>query len=884
MKRACLTACNTIARFATVDVIPRVLVNRVEYARRCCYALLVILVYAPAMLLSQEIPQLLQFEPSTYQAANQNWSFTQDDEGYLYVANSEGVLVHNGMGWQLVELPRNVRPRAVHYHLDRVYVVGFETLGWLDMSDRAQPAFVPMFSEIMRGSREEYWGLASLDSSLLYQSFSQVFVMPTDGPPEPLQLSSTFMLGSEGLQRDYYLPAIQGPLLRLNRESIEIDTVAPLSLIPAGARITSVIDDVDGLLVFTQFKGIFRLVNDTLRPISLPISEIIKSAQANKALRLTDGSIAVGTIQSGVIIIDQDLQIRYEIDRKSGLLNNTVLSLYQDRVGQLWIGLDNGIALLALQDEDRHYYDVAGELGTITCATTYDGALYLGSNQGLFRQSADGSFDLVEGSQGPVFHLEVIGEELVCSHNLGCYILRGRDLYRIADVVGTWDVQSLSSTELLATTYGGLQVCSRGEEGEWGISRSVRTPVLLSDISVINDTLLGYHDYTGLVAAVLRADSLQVIHQWTAVDGITLDGGEVSSKAGRLTYRQDDLAVTLYQGDLLVTPSPADARYRADVVVQRDYGYMRLLDTTITSVVPSIYLDYWRYMGDGSAQPDGHATNSLPAGNHTLEIHLGSRVGQYGGVYYKLDGLVDQWAPLPSDGVIDRFTVGPGDYSLQVRDDYDQRTLWQLSVRAPWYKTAWLLLVIVTVLGILFLLTRWYSMSKLSRQRSKLEAERRQALQEVAIKAKQEQLEAEVQHKARLLANSALTLAQKNKMLQDLRNKILLSARENGEPISQSQVIRLIDRNIDSDEGWRIFDQNFDEVHAAFLEKLSRRYDDLTASEVRLASFIRMGLASKEIAPLLNISVRSVENKRYRLRKKMHIDPGQNLSDTIRRL
>jgi DNA-binding CsgD family transcriptional regulator len=833
----------------------------------------------------QEIPQLIQYEPSTYQAANQNWDFAQDDKGYLYVANSDGVLIHNGMGWQLVELPRNVRPRAVHFHMDRVYVVGFETLGWIDISDRAQPVFVPLFEDDFAGRKEEFWGLASLGTTLLYQSFSQVFTLASGASPQPLRLASTFMLGSQSADKmGYYLPAINGPLLRLGSQEATVDTITPLPFIPDDARIISVVDDEAGALVFTQFKGVYRVLDDKMVAMPGPISQLLRSAQANKAIRLQDGRIAVGTIQSGVIILEGDLSIAYQIDRNRGLLNNTVLSLYQDRMGQLWIGLDNGIAVLALQDADRHYYDVAGDLGTVTSAVTYDGALFLGSNQGLFRQTANGGFELIDGSQGPVFNLAVIGEELICSHNLGCFVLSGSDFKRIDGIVGTRDVQLLSPSLMLATTYGGLQLCKRSDDGEWELARSIYTPVLLSDISVVNDTLLGYHDYTGVVLALLAEDSLKVLRQWMSIDDRPIGGGAVEERDGRLLYVEDEQFYLVEHDDLIPTTVDASHVGAEDIVIPRDYGYQHLLDTNQISVVPSIYLDYWLRLGDDAAQPIDSVAYTLPTGSHTLALHLASDQGIDGDVEYMLDGLVEEWLPLPSDGVIDRFTIGPGDYSLRIRDEVMQRVVWQVSVKAPWYKTAWLLLFVGLLLWTLFLLTRWYSASRLAKQRRKLEEKQGLALQDAAIKAKQQRLEAEVEHKARLLANSALTLAQKNKMLQELRNKILLSDRKDGEGIGRSQVIRLIDRTIDSDEGWRIFDQNFDEVHAAFLEQLRRQYADMTAGEVRLASFIRMGLSSKEIAPLLNISVRSVENKRYRLRKKMNIDANQNLSDIIRRL
>jgi DNA-binding CsgD family transcriptional regulator len=68
-------------------------------------------------------------------------------------------------------------------------------------------------------------------------------------------------------------------------------------------------------------------------------------------------------------------------------------------------------------------------------------------------------------------------------------------------------------------------------------------------------------------------------------------------------------------------------------------------------------------------------------------------------------------------------------------------------------------------------------------------------------------------------------------------------------------------------------------VHEAFFNRLKAQFPDLTPGDLKLAAYLKMNLSSKEIAPLLNISVRGVENKRYRLRQKVHLDNDANLTE-----
>jgi DNA-binding CsgD family transcriptional regulator len=62
------------------------------------------------------------------------------------------------------------------------------------------------------------------------------------------------------------------------------------------------------------------------------------------------------------------------------------------------------------------------------------------------------------------------------------------------------------------------------------------------------------------------------------------------------------------------------------------------------------------------------------------------------------------------------------------------------------------------------------------------------------------------------------------------------------------------------------------------------KFPDLHKNERKLCAYLRLGLSSKEIASLLNISLRSVETFRYRLRKKLGLQPRESITDFVQRL
>lgn len=78
-----------------------------------------------------------------------------------------------------------------------------------------------------------------------------------------------------------------------------------------------------------------------------------------------------------------------------------------------------------------------------------------------------------------------------------------------------------------------------------------------------------------------------------------------------------------------------------------------------------------------------------------------------------------------------------------------------------------------------------------------------------------------------------------------------------------------------------LFKEAFNNTDRDFLKKLKEEHPELTPNDLKLCVYLRLNLSSKEIAPMLSISSRSVEVKRYRLRKKMKLKHDKNLTDYI---
>ncbi len=138
------------------------------------------------------------------------------------------------------------------------------------------------------------------------------------------------------------------------------------------------------------------------------------------------------------------------------------------------------------------------------------------------------------------------------------------------------------------------------------------------------------------------------------------------------------------------------------------------------------------------------------------------------------------------------------------------------------------------------------------------------------MKLRNEQLSQDMDAKNRELAVSTMSLIKKNELLAIIKEDLKKSSDENSGRNIKS-VISTINRNITEDDSWNVFKEAFDNADKDFLKKIKAAHPSLTPSDLKLCAYLRLNLTSKEIAPILNISLRSVEIKRYRLRKKLNL-------------
>ncbi len=252
---------------------------------------------------------------------------------------------------------------------------------------------------------------------------------------------------------------------------------------------------------------------------------------------------------------------------------------------------------------------------------------------------------------------------------------------------------------------------------------------------------------------------------------------------------------------------------------------------------------------------------------------------------HRLEGLEDNWSSYSAKNRVSYSRLPWGEYVFRVKgmDELGKeisQASFQFEVLPPWYASnlaiaLYVIILISVPVGYHFHLKR---QKKLLKRRERLRAEQK------ITRLKNINLQNEIEHKSNELANMTMALIRKKEALLEIKETVEHQKKVLGDRLpnrNYEKLLKTIDKNISNEDDWNIFEEHFDRAHDNFFKRLKSDYPELTPSDLRLCAYLQMNLTSKEIAPLLNISVRGVESHRYRLRKKLHLASDDNLIEFI---
>lgn len=435
----------------------------------------------PLEVLSQRpmagIPRIVNYSKFSYKGGPQNWMFTQAPNGFMYVANNDGLLEYDGKEWSIYKGLR-VLNRATLYNNGRIYVGGFYDFGYYSPNDRGVLSYKSLTPKLKKKFYfGEVWKIHNLNNEIYFQSNEAIFRYTGEKLTifkAPARFDYSFIANGKLFVNDSW----KGLLTLQNGKLVSIDPDRKVN-----TRQLSGVSMLDSrrFLISTIDKGLFVYDGENISEWKIPISDELKRYQINAECKV-NGLHAIGTILNGLYVIDSQGNTILHINEDKGLGNNTILSIGRDTKNNIWLGLNNGIAKIEFNSA-LSYISSSFNIESAYASALWNGMLYIGTNSGLYRISwskfldpmkRESDFILVPGSEGQVWNLTIVGNTLFCGHNNGVYTVSPNGLSEIKGIRGGWLFIPLNDdkSKVLVGHYSGLSIIEQ-KGGSWSFSNNI---------------------------------------------------------------------------------------------------------------------------------------------------------------------------------------------------------------------------------------------------------------------------------------------------------------------------------------------------------------------------------------------------------------------------
>ena len=253
---------------------------------------------------------------------------------------------------------------------------------------------------------------------------------------------------------------------------------------------------------------------------------------------------------------------------------------------------------------------------------------------------------------------------------------------------------------------------------------------------------------------------------------------------------------------------------------------------------------------------------------------------------YQLEGYDNNWSEWSPKPEKDYTNLPTGNYVFKVKahDNLGHESevaTYKFNVQPAWYNTIWAyMFYFLLFILLIYFLDKWQKRNLYLQQVKFNEEQKRlnelhqlkiEKSEKEIIKLQNEKLANEVNFKNKELVDATLHLVERDGAMAKVKDELQRLYKKTGNNHDVKKTIQLLKDVEKNNSNWDQFATHFNEINNDSLKKLKTKFPVLSNTDLKVCAYLQLNLSSKEIAQLMNISVRGVEISRYRLRKKLQI-------------
>ncbi|MGD2091618.1 MAG: ATP-binding protein [Candidatus Aminicenantes bacterium] len=375
-----------------------------------------------------------------YNLQPQNWFILQDKEnGFIYIANQEGLLIYDGVSWQSIDIPnKSVRSLAID-DTKTIYVGGRNEFGRLILDKKGSLTYESLRGYIENNNQIHFtnvWKIHPTKKAIYFHTSEFLFRWDPDSKKietidSNYPFNASFMCAGKLFIRQQNIGL---------REMVN----GKLKTVPGGEKFANKAifmmvpydNTTKTFLIGTKFEGLYKYdyIKEKIAPFLTDVDDYIKAKQLSHGIRLLPsstspgepGGFALATHLGGLFIIDCKGRLKYKFNKTSGLQDNNINYVYEDVEGNLWLALNKGISKIEYASPISICDDRSGLTGLVLSVIKHHNDLYVGTTDGLFSlpSSSRGGFIPVPGIPGYCFSLLSIGDSLLAATFNGVFLVK----------------------------------------------------------------------------------------------------------------------------------------------------------------------------------------------------------------------------------------------------------------------------------------------------------------------------------------------------------------------------------------------------------------------------------------------------------------------------
>ena len=373
---------------------------------------------------------LTNYSPATYGASDQNRGVVQDKYGRIFVANLNGILLFDGAFWGVIPLKNESMAFSLEKSKEgRIYVGGMGEFGEIIQKPNGRFIYQSISEKLSEKEKDfvEIRNIRFVGEDVYFMADARLFsykkgILNSFTPSDSSEsgFHRIFNVGEHIFIREFEtgLKVIVGEkILSVSNSEIFRENRIDFILQKNGNE----------YIIGSRTAGLFKLNYNPKDPANSIIEELnspVENWMLENELFCGEkfgNTFLMGSLKDGLLITDESFQTLKKVNSKNGLIDDGVLHIYVDYNQNVWLSLQNGLAMVELNTPITRWGKPEGVIGTVESTIRFNGNLFLGTDKGLLKLNQEENKFYVSEIKEQVFDLNIRANELLIGSSGAVY-------------------------------------------------------------------------------------------------------------------------------------------------------------------------------------------------------------------------------------------------------------------------------------------------------------------------------------------------------------------------------------------------------------------------------------------------------------------------------